>query len=114
MVFDQKLQALRTALELRRRTQQPEKPDNTRARQYVRMGIHSGPAVLMTINDQMEYFGPTLTQTWQMPDRLHRGQIGLSFALASDPHIDEFLRGENLPTKLVDGSTANGTPYLVL
>src|SRR5262249_59523498 len=76
----------------------------------VRVGVHYGPALAATLNDQLDYFGATLNQAMRLPGQVSGGEVVLTEAVASDPRVAALLQAEGL-TGTVQGGEAGRGPH---
>lgn len=60
-------------------------------------GIHRGSAIVTTINQRLDYFGPMSRQVQALPAVVDKG-IVLSASVYTDPIVQEFLRSHGTPT----------------
>jgi class 3 adenylate cyclase len=68
----------------------------------LRVGIHHGPALAATLNDQLDYFGTTMHLAAQALQFARGGELVLTRAVAGDPLVaalvqERGLEGEILP-----------------
>ncbi len=91
----------------------------------IKLGLHAGPCIAVTLNDRLDYFGSTVNLAARLQGQSLGGDIVLSRALAEDPGVvplvegvgaqDEAaeLRGFDAPVPFVRvtaGTTANLPP----
>ena len=75
----------------------------------IRLGVHRGPAMAVTMNDRLDYFGATVKQSLQTPQFAEPGELVLSQPVASDPNVAALLQerayeGHILPNRFLDRS----------
>lgn len=63
---------------------------------YLKVGIHSGPCIAVTLNERLDYFGSTVNAAARLPGLAEGGQIVLSDQTASDPQVKEWLASSGL------------------
>ena len=64
------------------------------ARDFIlKIGIHRGPSIAVTLNDRLDYFGSTVNLAARMQGRSEGGDIVLSERLAQDPAVAAILSG---------------------
>ena len=75
----------------------------------LRLGLHIGPCLAVTLNDRLDYFGATVNQAARIEGQCKPGQLVLSNTLFQDPEVkkmfDEgFLQAEkdNVKVKGID------------
>jgi class 3 adenylate cyclase len=59
----------------------------------VKIGLHCGPCIAVTLNDRLDYFGRTVNLAARLQGESHGGDIVLSEAMAKDPAAMELLEG---------------------
>ena len=70
----------------------------------LKLGVHAGPSVVVTMNDRLDYFGSTVNMAARLQGQSEGGDIVLSRAVADDPAVRPLLaslpaREENVPLK---------------
>ncbi len=70
----------------------------------LKLGVHSGPSVVVTLNDRLDYFGSTVNMAARLQGQSRGGDIVLSRAVADDPAVKPLLtavpsREESVPLK---------------
>ncbi len=83
--------ALTAALEIQREVEafnagRPETPIR------VKLGLHEGPCIAVTLNDRLDYFGSTVNLAARLQGESLGGDIVLSRSMAEDPAIAELIR----------------------
>ena len=58
----------------------------------LRVGIHKGPALAATLNDQLDYFGTTARDAVAILAEAHDGELILTEPVAADPAVSTLLR----------------------
>jgi len=92
----------------------------------IRLGLHAGPAVAVTLNERLDYFGTTVNLAARLEAESTGGDIVLSRRLADDPAVAKILesfdrsdetamvRGFEAPVRYVrlwpDAVRSGGTP----
>jgi eukaryotic-like serine/threonine-protein kinase len=89
--------AVRTALELPGRLAADESTRPLR----LRVGIHRGPALAATLNDQLDYFGTTAREAAATLDHARGGELILTRAVTDDPEVAALLGERRLATEVV-------------
>ena len=59
----------------------------------IRVGLHAGPSIAVTLNDRLDYFGTTVNLAARLEAESDGGDIVLSSALAQDPGVAAVLAG---------------------
>src|SRR5262249_9148492 len=63
----------------------------------LKVGVHAGPSVVVTLNDRLDYFGSTVNMAARLQGQSEGDDIVLSRAGAADPAVRELLAG--VPTR---------------
>lgn len=86
--FDDPAQAVRAALAMQCRIASSAH----RGEQLVlKVGVHAGPSVVVTLNDRLDYFGSTVNMAARLQGQSAGNDIVLSQAVAADPAVREIL-----------------------
>ena len=91
--------AVRTALDLPRHLAADESTRSLR----LRIGIHRGPTLAATLNDQLDYFGTTARQAAGTLKYARGGELVLTRAVAADPEVAAFLNEKGIDSEIVSG-----------
>ncbi|MGB9303131.1 MAG: adenylate/guanylate cyclase domain-containing protein [Mycobacterium sp.] len=59
----------------------------------LKVGVHAGPSVVVTLNDRLDYFGSTVNMAARLQGQSAGEDIVLSQTVASDPAVQELLAG---------------------
>jgi class 3 adenylate cyclase len=94
--------AVRTALEF---PGQLARGEATRALR-LRVGIHHGPTLAATLNDQLDYFGTTARQAVLTLQYARGGELVLTRAVAADPEVAALLNQRRIETEVVPAELA--------
>ncbi len=57
----------------------------------LKVGVHAGPSVVVTLNDRLDYFGSTVNMAARLQGQSAGDDIVLSHAVAADPAVPEIL-----------------------
>jgi class 3 adenylate cyclase len=57
----------------------------------IKLGVHSGPTIAVTLNDRLDYFGSTVNMAARLQGQSVGGDIVLSTSVADDPAVRELL-----------------------
>jgi serine/threonine protein kinase/class 3 adenylate cyclase len=68
----------------------------------LRIGIHRGPALAATVNDQLDYFGTAVRQALALPAAARGGGLVLTEAVAGDPAVAAVPQAAARPQTLVE------------
>jgi eukaryotic-like serine/threonine-protein kinase len=66
-----------------------------------RVGLHRGTVLAATLNNQLDYFGATVSQVMRLPRFIRGGEVVLTDAVASDPQVAALLHGRNLAVEVL-------------
>ena len=95
--------AVRTALELPGRLAVDEATRPLR----LRVGVHRGPTLAATLNDQLDYFGTTARQAAGTLQYARGGELVLTQAVAADPEVAALLNERRIETEVVPAKFAD-------
>ena len=70
----------------------------------LKLGVHAGPSVVVTLNDRLDYFGSTVNMAARLQGQSEGGDIVISRGVADDPAVKPLLakvgsREENVALK---------------
>ncbi|HKH65904.1 MAG TPA: adenylate/guanylate cyclase domain-containing protein [Reyranella sp.] len=57
----------------------------------LKLGVHAGPSVVVTLNDRLDYFGSTVNMAARLQGQSAGGDIVLSRAVADDPAVQPLV-----------------------
>lgn len=57
----------------------------------LKLGVHMGPSVVVTLNDRLDYFGSTVNMAARLQGQSAGGDIVLSRAVADDPAVQQII-----------------------
>jgi class 3 adenylate cyclase len=57
----------------------------------LKVGVHAGPSVVVTLNDRLDYFGSTVNMAARLQGQSTGGDIVLSLTVADDPAVREVI-----------------------
>lgn len=89
-------QAVAAAMDIQRQiggfnSASPGRPDI-----MIKLGIHAGPSIAVTLNDRLDYFGSTVNMAARLQGESQGGEIVLSPEIAADPAVEQALAGRVL------------------
>jgi class 3 adenylate cyclase len=84
--------AVRAALEMQRKVHDFN-ARNGRAPLVIKMGLHGGACIAVTLNERFDYFGSTVNLAARMEGQSRGGDLVISARLASDPSVMMLLDG---------------------
>jgi class 3 adenylate cyclase len=67
----------------------------------IKLGLHQGPCIVVTLNDRLDYFGSTVNLAARLQGQSRGGEIVLSGEIAHDPSVAPLLANlaaEGIPT----------------
>jgi class 3 adenylate cyclase len=62
----------------------------------IKVGLHTGPCIVVTLNERLDYFGSTVNIAARLPGLAEGGEIVFSNEIKADPEVKTWLR-ENTP-----------------
>lgn len=62
----------------------------------IKVGIHEGPCIAVTLNDRLDYFGTTVNMAARLEGQSVGGDVVLSHAIAEDPAVATLLADKNV------------------
>jgi class 3 adenylate cyclase len=68
----------------------------------IKLGLHQGPCIVVTLNDRLDYFGSTVNLAARLQGQSRGGDIVLSREIAEDPAVApilDCLAGEGVPAQ---------------
>jgi class 3 adenylate cyclase len=68
----------------------------------IKLGLHEGPCIVVTMNDRLDYFGSTVNLAARLQGQSKGGDIVLSLEIAEDPAVAAILgglEGEGVPAQ---------------
>ena len=93
-------QAVRAALEMLRsvhRFNVQEGGDHLR----LKIGIHWGACLAVTLNDRLDYFGQTVNVAARVQSLAHANEVVISDDVAAQPEVEELIRGLEASSAMV-------------
>ena len=87
--FADPLDAVRAALAIQTRT--PELNPEGLPPLSLKIGVHAGPSIAVTLNERLDYFGSTANLAARLQSVAGPGEIMMSAAMAQDPTIRELV-----------------------
>ena len=60
----------------------------------IKLGVHCGPCIAVTLNDRLDYFGSTVNLAARLQGESVGGDVVLSAEVVADPRVRDLLRGE--------------------
>jgi class 3 adenylate cyclase len=64
--------------------------------QGLKIALHSGPCIMVNLNDHMDYFGTTVNICSRLLDQAHDEDIIISGSLFQMPKVQEFLNQQKI------------------
>ena len=59
----------------------------------LKLGLHDGPCIAVTLNDRLDYFGRTVNLAARLQGQSRGGDVVVSAELAGDPEVAPLLAG---------------------
>jgi class 3 adenylate cyclase len=78
----------------------------------LRVGVHRGPILAATLNDQLDYFGTTARQAAGTLHYARAGELVLTQAVAADPEVAAWLNQRRIETEVVPADLG-GHPHAI-
>ena len=60
----------------------------------IKLGLHKGPCIAVTLNERLDYFGGTVNMAARLQGRSEGGDIIISSALMVEPEVKALLAGK--------------------
>ncbi|MEB3237411.1 MAG: adenylate/guanylate cyclase domain-containing protein [Candidatus Sericytochromatia bacterium] len=95
-VFDDPVAAVRSAFRMQRELQ-AFNATSGRPPLTLKVGIHAGPGIAVTLNDRLDYFGTTVNMAARVQGESVGDDIVLSEAVCADPGVRDLLAAEAAP-----------------
>jgi class 3 adenylate cyclase len=67
----------------------------------IKLGLHAGPCIAVTLNERLDYFGSTVNLASRLQGESAGGDIVLSAEIAADPAVAEVLADQRLTEESV-------------
>ncbi|WP_428667775.1 adenylate/guanylate cyclase domain-containing protein [Reyranella sp.] len=95
--FGDPADAVRAALAMQARIAEFNRANAAERALAIKLGIHVGSSVMVSLNDRLDYFGSTVNMAARLQGQSTGGDIVLSRAVADDPAVKPLL--ESVPTR---------------
>jgi class 3 adenylate cyclase len=98
--FADPAKAMRAAIAIQRRVaafNQAQGSDGI----IIKVGLHAGPCIAVTLNERLDYFGSTVNLASRLQGESSGGDIVLSAEMAEDPAVADVLAGQSLSRESV-------------
>lgn len=63
---------------------------------YLKVGLHQGPCIAVTLNERLDYFGSTVNAAARLPGLAEGGEIVFSNEIQADPEVSRWLTASGL------------------
>jgi class 3 adenylate cyclase len=95
--------ALAAALQIQRDIRGLDLPDEIDPRRFLKVGLHLGPCLAVTLNDRLDYFGSTVNTAARIEHECRGGQIVASLAVCQAEQARRLLEesGAQLEAEVV-------------
>jgi class 3 adenylate cyclase len=67
---------------------------------WLKVGIHHGPCIVVTLNDRLDYFGSTVNIAARLPGFSDGGEVIFSQSVRDDPEVVQFLENNVQPNMI--------------
>jgi adenylate cyclase len=84
--------ALAAGFQIQRDIRDLQAPDGVDPARLVKIGLHQGPCVAVTLNDRLDYFGTTVNTAARIEHECHGGQIVASLAVCQSEAAADLLK----------------------
>jgi len=78
-----------------------------------RAAVHRGPALAVTLNDQLDYFGATVSRATRLLGSARGGELALSPSAAADPGVAALLAARGLEGRLLPADSQGQAAIVV-
>lgn len=95
-VFPTTSPAVRAAIQMERSFVHLDTPEGVDPTRLLKVGIHVGPCMAVTLNDRLDYFGTAVNMTARVEHEARGGEIVLTEAVWQDPGVADVLEAEGL------------------
>jgi class 3 adenylate cyclase len=95
-VFPATSDAVHAAIEMQRRMADLDPPEGTDPTRLLKVGIHVGPCMVVTLNDRLDYFGTAVNMAARVEHEAVGGEIVLSEAAWEDIGVADVLQGAQI------------------
>ena len=100
-VFTDPQQALRTAVEMIEAFDDLETGKKLKNAIIIKVGIHHGPCIAVTLNERIDYFGTTVNMAARVQGLSDGRDVMASGAIFGESNAAEYLRGEGLGERVI-------------
>ncbi|MEB3299223.1 MAG: adenylate/guanylate cyclase domain-containing protein [Candidatus Sericytochromatia bacterium] len=97
-VFDDPAEAVRSALRMQRDLAEFNRTSG-RPPLTLKVGLHSGPGIAVTLNDRLDYFGTTVNMAARVQGESVGDDVVMSESVLADPLVQAVLREEAIPAE---------------
>ena len=73
---------------------------------WLKVGMHTGPCIVVNLNDRLDYFGSTVNITARLPAFSQDGELVFTEEIKDDPEVQQFL-AENRKLSALSPFTGN-------
>lgn len=85
-------QAVKAALAIQREVADFNRENGLADGLVIKLGIHAGPAIAVTLNDRLDYFGSVVNMAARLQGQSHGGDLVLSDSIATEPAVAGLLQ----------------------
>jgi len=98
--FADPVDAVSASIDIAREVEEMNRSHSDRLR--LKMGIHGGHCLLVTLNNQLDYFGQTVNIAYRVLRLARGGELCLSNDIFENPQVADLLDSFGVPTVRVD------------
>jgi class 3 adenylate cyclase len=99
--FADPAKAMRAAIAIQRRVAAFNQGQDGGDGIIIKLGLHAGPCIAVTLNERLDYFGSTVNLASRLQGESSGGDIVLSAEMAEDPAVADVLAGQPLSRESV-------------
>jgi class 3 adenylate cyclase len=99
--FADPAKAMRAAMAIQRRVAAFNREQDGGDGIIIKLGLHAGPCIAVTLNERLDYFGSTVNLASRLQGESSGGDIVLSVEMAEDPAVADVLAGHSLSRESV-------------
>src|SRR5215469_1075154 len=98
--FADPVDAVGAAIEIAREVEEMNRTLSERL--YLKMSVHGGHCLLVTLNDRIDYFEQTVNIAYRLLRLAKGGELCLSIDICENPHVTDLLDNFGVPTERFD------------
>ena len=107
--FADPIDAVSASIDIAREVEEMNRSHSDRLR--LKMGIHGGHCLLVTLNNQLDYFGQTVNIAYRVLRLARGGELCLSNDIFENPQVADLLDSFGVPTVRVDADVSQAKAW---